>query len=97
MSADHNRMKTSTIGMTITRFAVIRQPYRVCDRDSGSTGRQSRPDDGMSMGHMSQGMMGGGGMMASCAEMMQSMNNGGNGRPNSQWQKRPPQSPNNGG
>lgn len=62
---------------------------------------QARPDHGMSMGHMGQGMMGGGvmsgRMMAGCADMMQSMNNGGDGRPNSQWQKRPPQTPDNGG
>ena len=62
---------------------------------------QARPDHGMSMGHMGQGMMGGGmmsgRMMAGCADMMQSMNNGGNGRPNSQWQKHPPQTPDNGG
>lgn len=67
---------------------------------------QARPDRGMSTDHMGQGMMGrgmmGGGMMsggrmAGCADMMQSMNNGGNGRPNSQWQKHPPQTPDNGG
>ena len=61
---------------------------------------QARPDRGMSMDHMG-GMMGrgmmSGGMMAGCADMMQSMNNGGNGRPNSQWQKRQPQTPDNGG
>lgn len=66
-----------------------------------SSDMQSRHDRNMSMGHMGQGMMGGGmmsgGMMAGCADMMQSMNNGGNGRPNSQWQKRPPQNPDNGG
>jgi len=49
---------------------------------NGSTGMPSRPDQGMSMGHMGHGMM------AGCAEMMQSMNNGGNGKPNSQWQMR---------
>ena len=62
---------------------------------------QPRPDRGMSTGHMGRGMTGGGmmsgGMMTGCADMMQSMNNGGNGRPNSQWQKRPPQTPDNGG
>lgn len=62
---------------------------------------QARPDYGMSMGHMGQGMMGGGmmsgRMMTGCADMMQSMNNGGDDRPNSQWQKRPPQTPDNGG
>ena len=58
-------------------------------------------DQGTSMGHMGRDMMGGGmmsgNMMSGCADMMQSMNNGGDGRPNSQWQKHPPQSPNNGG
>lgn len=58
-------------------------------------------DQGMSMGRMGRGMMGGGmmsrGMMAGCSEMMQSMNNGDDGRPNSQWQKRPPRNPQNGG
>jgi hypothetical protein len=57
---------------------------------NGSSGTQIRPDQGMSTRHMSHGMMGGGmmsgGMMAGCSEMMQSMNNGSNGRPNSQWQ-----------
>jgi uncharacterized protein YidB (DUF937 family) len=68
---------------------------------NGSSDMQSRHDRGMSMGHMGQGMMGGrmmsGSMMAGCAGMMQSMNNGGDGRPNSQWQKRPPETPDNGG
>lgn len=68
--------------------------------DSG--GAQREPDQGMDMGHMNQGMMRGGmmsrGMMGGgCSEMMQSMNNGGDGRPNSQWQKHPPGGPNNGG
>jgi hypothetical protein len=62
----------------------------------GSNGRPSRPDHGMSMGHMGQGMMSGG-MMAGCAEMMQSMNNGGNGTPNSQWQRQPRRNTENGG
>jgi hypothetical protein len=44
------------------------------------------PGLGMSMGHLGQGVMGGG-MMAGCAEMMRSTNNGGDGHPNSQWQK----------
>jgi hypothetical protein len=62
--------------------------------DSGAT--RSIPDDQeMRMGHMGHGMMRGGmmsrGMMSGgCAEMMQSMNNGADGRPNSQWQKHPP-------
>lgn len=68
---------------------------------SGSSGMSSPPDHGMSIGQMNRGMMGhgmmSGNMMAGCADMMQSMNNGGDGRPNSQWQKHPPQSPNNGG
>jgi hypothetical protein len=38
-----------------------------------------------------------GSMMAGCADMMQSMSNGGNSRPNSQWQKHPPRNPDNGG
>jgi hypothetical protein len=56
-------------------------------------------DHGMSMGHRGQGMRGmmSRGMMGGCSEMMQSMNNGGDGRPNSQWQKSSPHSPNNGG
>jgi len=68
--------------------------------DSGGT--QSGSDQGTSMGHMGHGMMRGGmmshGMMAGgCSEMMQSMNNGGDARPNSQWQRHPPSSPDNGG
>lgn len=61
----------------------------------GGSGRapdrgMGRMDDGGHMGHgmmsrdgMSDGVMGGG-----CAGMMQSMN-GGDGRPNSQWQTHP--------
>lgn len=49
----------------------------------------------MSMGHIGQSMMCGR-MMAGCAEIMQSMNNGGDGTPNSQWQKYPPRNPDNG-
>lgn len=69
---------------------------------NGSSDMQRRQDHGMSMGAMGQGMRGGGmmsgGMMAGCADMMQSMNNnGGNGRPNSQWQKHSPRNPDNGG
>lgn len=61
---------------------------------NGSGGTQSMPDHGMGMGHMGQGMMNGGmmshGMMGGgCSEMMQSMNNGGDGHPNSQWQGHP--------
>jgi hypothetical protein len=59
-------------------------------------GTEGRGDQGMTMGHIGRGMMGGG-MMAGCSEMMQSMNNGDDGRPNSQWQKRPPRNPQNGG
>ena len=68
---------------------------------NGASGTQSRPGQPITMGHMGQGMMGGrmmsGRMMAGCAEMMQSMNNGGNGRPNSQWQKHSSRNPTNGG
>jgi hypothetical protein len=46
---------------------------------NGSSDMQGRHDRGMGMGH---------GMMAGCAGMMQSMNNGGDGRPNSQWHSR---------
>ncbi len=53
-------------------------------------------NQGMSMGHMGRGMMSGG-MMAGCSEMMQSMNNSDDGRPNSQWQKHPPHNSQNGG
>ncbi len=52
---------------------------------------------GMGQGMMGHGMMGSGmmspergsSMMSSCAQMMQSMNNGGTGQPNSQWQHHP--------
>ena len=68
---------------------------------NGSSGMPSPPDHGMSMGQMNRGIISRGMMsgspMAGCADMMQSMNNGGDGRPNSQWQKHPRQSPNNGG
>lgn len=47
-------------------------------------------DHGMMSGHMmSHGMMGGGMMAGSHGGMMRSMD-GGNGRPNSQWQTHPP-------
>lgn len=68
---------------------------------NGPGGMQSRPDHGMTMGHRGQGMMGNGmmsgNMMAGCADMMQSMNNGGDGQPNSQWRKHPPRNPSDGG
>ncbi|TAL76372.1 MAG: hypothetical protein EPN75_14495 [Beijerinckiaceae bacterium] len=72
---------------------------------NGSTTMPSPSDQGMNMGQMRHGMMGSGmmsdrmmsgGMMGGCAEMMQSMNNGGNGKPNSQWQSHPPRNPENG-
>jgi hypothetical protein len=50
---------------------------------------------------MGQGIMGGGmmsdSMTAGCVDMMQSTNNGGDGRPNSRWQKHSPRPPNDGG
>ena len=68
---------------------------------NGSSDTQRHLDHGTSMGHMGRGMTGGdmmsGGMMAGCAGMMQSMNNGGDGRPNNQWRKHPPQGPDSGG
>jgi hypothetical protein len=68
---------------------------------NGSSDIQRWRLHGMSMGHMGQGMMGdgmmSGSMMGDCMEMMQSMNNGGDGRPNSQWQKHRPSNPDNGG
>jgi hypothetical protein len=72
----------------------------LAQNDSGDT--RSEPDQGKSMGHMGQGMMRDGmmsrGMMGSgCSEMMQSMNSGGDRRPNSQWQKHPHGNPDNGG
>jgi hypothetical protein len=64
---------------------------------NGPSEMQSGPDHRTTMGHMGQGVMGGsmmsGSMMAGRADMMQSMNNGGDGRPNSQWQKHPPRNP----
>jgi hypothetical protein len=58
---------------------------------------QSRPNHGVSMDGMSHGMMRGGMMAGGCSAMMQSMNNDGDGRPNSKWQKHPPRNPGNGG
>ncbi len=59
-------------------------------------GAGSPPDQGMNIdmgrtGHrvMGRGMMRGGMMSGGCGGMMQSMN-GGDGRPNSQWQSHPP-------
>ena len=68
---------------------------------NGSGNTQSAPDQEMGSGRMGGSMMRGGmmsrGMMAGgCSQMMQSMNGGGDGRPNSQWQKHP-EGPNNGG
>jgi hypothetical protein len=65
-------------------------------------GTRGTPDQGMTMDHMGRGMMRGGmmsrGMMAGgCAEMMHSMNNSGDGRPNSQWQKHQSPNPDSGG
>lgn len=64
---------------------------------NGSDGTQSGPDRGMNMGHMGRGMMSHGMMGSGCSEMMQSMNNDRDGRPNSQWQKHPPAGPDSGG
>lgn len=68
---------------------------------NGSSTMPSPSGHGMSTGHMGRDMMGGdmmsGGMMGGCAEMMQSMNNGGNGKPNSQWQRQPRRNTENGG
>lgn len=58
---------------------------------NGSSKTPSPSDHGTSMGHMGRDMMGG------CAEMMQSMNNGGNGTPNSRWQRQPRRNKENGG
>ena len=60
---------------------------RMPDRSTGGSGM----DQGMmSDGMMGRGMMSGGMMSGGCSGMMQSMNNGGGGRPNSQWQKHSP-------
>src|SRR5436190_23586758 len=41
MSADHNRMKNSTMGHEHHPIRLIRQPYRVFDKDTLSTGGRS--------------------------------------------------------
>jgi hypothetical protein len=46
------------------------------------------PNHGMNMDH--RGMTRDSMMGSGCAEMMQSRNNGGDRRPNSQWQRHPP-------
>jgi hypothetical protein len=64
-----------------TQGGIERAPDRGMSRMEGG----GRMDHGMmSRGGMSDGMMSGG-----CGGMMQSMN-GGDGRPNSQWQSHPP-------
>lgn len=88
--------------LSIALLAIaIGAPITLAFAQDSSRGVQSQPDRGMSIGHMGQGMMGGGmmsgRMMAGCAEMMQSMNNGGDGRPNSQWQKPSSRNPDHGG
>jgi len=92
-----------TVAVLVAAFGALMAPAFA---QNGSSGMPSQPDHGMSMGDMSQGMMSGGmmgrgmmsgRMMAGCAEMMQSMNNGGNGTPNSRWQKHLPRNPNDGG
>jgi hypothetical protein len=84
-----------TVAVFAAALAALMVPVFV------QAGMPSRPEAGMSMGHMGQGMMDGGTMsgdtMAGCAGMMQSMNHGGNGRPNSQWRKPPSPDPDNGG
>jgi hypothetical protein len=82
-----------TIAVLVAAFGGLIVPAFA---QNGLSDMQSRHDHGMSMGHMGRGMMGGG-MMSGCADMMESMNNGGDGRPNSQWQKHPPQTQDNGG
>jgi hypothetical protein len=89
------KLAAAVLGMV---FAALIAPAFA---QNGSSDTQRRSDRSMSMGHMGHGMMGGdmmsGGMMPGCAGMMQSMNNGGDGRPNSRWQKHPPQDSDNGG
>jgi hypothetical protein len=83
-----------TVGKT-TSFAIIVAALGVfivpALAQNGSSDMQRRHDPGTSMG---RGMMGGGmmsgSMMGDCMEMMQSMDNGGDGRPDSQWQKHRP-------
>jgi hypothetical protein len=90
-----------TVGKT-TSFAIIAAALGAfvvpALAQKGSSDMQRRHDPGMSMGYgmMGDGMMSGS-MMGDCMEMMQSMNNGGDGRPNSQWQKHRPSNPDNGG
>lgn len=76
--------------------AVLGAPMASAFAQNGSTTMPSASDHRMSMGKMRHGMMSGS-MMAGCAEMMQSMNNGGNGKPNSQWQTHPRRHSDNGG
>lgn len=91
----------SKLSIALLTVALAAPITLVLAQDS-SRGMQSQQDGGMSMGRMGQGMMGGGmmsgRMMAGgCAGMMQSMNNGGDGRPNSEWQKPSSRSPDHGG
>jgi hypothetical protein len=87
--------------LTIAALAAVLAVLIVPAFAQDHNGLRRTPDQGMRMDHMGQGTMGGGmmsgGMMRGCSEMMQSMNNGGDGRPNNQWQKRPPGSSDNGG
>jgi hypothetical protein len=82
--------KLSVVALTAVVGGLIVPAF--AQNGSGDTRRV--PDHAMGMGHMGQGRMRGGMMSrdmmgGGCAEMMQSMNNGG-GRPNSQWPKHPP-------
>ena len=83
--------QTLAVAVVTTAIGSLIIPALAQDRE----GAGSAPDQGMNMGTgrtghamMGRGMMRGGTMSGGCG-MMQSMN-GGDGRPNSQWQAHPP-------
>lgn len=84
--------RLSIAALTIALGALVAPAFA----QNGSRDMPSRPGRDMNMGHMGQGMMGGS-LMTGCSEMMRSMGNGGNRTPNSQWHKRPPRTPDDGG
>lgn len=94
-----NRLKT-IIGASALVAGLLAAPVILYAQEDTTRmmggGSDNMMGGGPMIGHGSRSMMSGN-MMAGCAEMMQSKNGGGNGTPNSQWRKHPPQYPDNGG
>jgi hypothetical protein len=75
-------------GLIVPALAEMPGGSQMMPGQEMGTGMGGHMGHGMTSGGMMSGGMMGSGMTGGCMGMMQSM--GGNGRPNSQWQKHPP-------